>query len=74
MRRMILSGLILVILSAELFAITYYRAVCTEKAEHGGKEVELGDWRPSMTQANRDGKAHELFTRGHRWRIATVSN
>jgi hypothetical protein len=52
-------------------ASTQYMAICTERAEHGGSELGLSAWMATLDQANYYGKGHELFTRGHRWRIAT---
>jgi hypothetical protein len=55
---------------AQRLAEDQYRAICTETAEHGGREYTLTAWLDSRDSANVSGKAHELRTRGHRWRVA----
>ncbi len=47
-----------------------YRAVCIEKAEHGGNEYVLSKWFDSRDKANELGQYHGDFKyKGHRWRI-----
>ncbi|MGH7494258.1 MAG: hypothetical protein ACREOO_17950 [bacterium] len=47
-----------------------YRAVCIEKAEHGGNEYVLSKWLDSREKADELGKYHGDFKyKGHRWRI-----
>lgn len=47
-----------------------YRAVCIEKAEHGGNEYVLSKWMDSREKANEFGQYHGDFKyKGHRWRI-----
>ena len=50
--------------------IYQYRALCIETIEHNGDELALGDWVTTEDEANKIGKAHEVKTKGHRWRIA----
>ncbi|GEM_PF-5376414 len=47
-----------------------YRALCIEKAEHGGNEYVLSKWMDSREKANELGQYHGDFKyKGHRWRI-----
>jgi hypothetical protein len=47
-----------------------YRAVCIEKAEHGGNEYVLSKWMDNKDKANELGQYHGDFKyKGHRWRI-----
>ena len=47
-----------------------YRAVCIEKAEHGGNEYVLSKWFDSREKADELGKYHGDFKyKGHAWRI-----
>lgn len=47
-----------------------YRAVCVEKAEHGGNEYVLSKWFDNREKADELGKYHGDFKyKGHAWRI-----
>ena len=47
-----------------------YRAVCLEKAAHGGNEQVLSTWLDSKDEAMKLGQYHGDFKKnGHRWRI-----
>lgn len=47
-----------------------YRALCVEKAEHGGNEYVLSKWMDSREKADELGKYHGDFKyKGHAWRI-----
>jgi hypothetical protein len=47
-----------------------YRALCIEKAEHGGNEYVLSKWMDTREKANELGQYHGDFKyKGHRWRI-----
>lgn len=47
-----------------------YRAVCLEKAAHGGNEQVLSRWLDEKDKAEELGKYHGDFKeKGHRWRL-----
>jgi len=47
-----------------------YRAVCSEKAMHGGNEQVLSRWLDEKDKAVALGEYHSNFKdKGHRWRL-----